>query len=145
MPSVVSAFLAGIGLGLLEDTFEEHDIDDVTLFELDEDDLKEMGVRMGPRRKLLAALRDAAASRPPPATARAAAPPDDGLADLGVRALKALAAERGVDISRCCEKSEIVALLRAAPPAPAPAPAPEPAVRRATAERARRPSRSETP
>ena len=79
MPAGVSAFLAGIGLGLLEDTFEEHDIDDVTLFELDEDDLKEMGVRMGPRRKLLAALRDAAASRPPPATARAAAPPDDGL------------------------------------------------------------------
>ena len=65
MPAGVSAFLAGIGLGLLEDTFEEHDIDDVTLFELDEDDLKEMGVRMGPRRKLLAALRDAAASRPP--------------------------------------------------------------------------------
>ena len=45
MPAGVSAFLAGIGLGLLEDTFEEHDIDDVTLFELDEDDLKEMGVR----------------------------------------------------------------------------------------------------
>ena len=31
MPAGVSAFLAGIGLGLLEDTFEEHDIDDVKL------------------------------------------------------------------------------------------------------------------
>ena len=57
-----------------------------------------------------------------------AEPADDGLAGLGVKALKALAAERGVDISRCCEKSEIVALLRAAPaPPPPPAPAPEPA------------------
>ena len=50
MPDAVSDFLAGIGLGLLEDTFAEHDIDEVTLFELDENDLKEMGVRMGPRR-----------------------------------------------------------------------------------------------
>ena len=58
-----------------------------------------------------------------------AEPADDGLAGLSVKALKALAAERGVDISRCCEKSEIVALLRAAPapPPPPPAPAPEPA------------------
>ena len=58
-----------------------------------------------------------------------AEPADDGLAGLGVKALKALAAERGVDISRCCEKSEIVALLRAAPapPPPPPAPTPEPA------------------
>ena len=46
MPDAVSAFLAGIGLGLLADTFEEHDIDELTLFELDEDDLKEMGVRI---------------------------------------------------------------------------------------------------
>ena len=56
--------------------------------------------------------------------------PDDGLADLSVKALKARAAARGVDISRCCEKSEIVELLRApasAAPRPAsPAPAAEP-------------------
>ena len=31
MPDAVSKFLAGIGLGLLEDTFAEHDIDGVTL------------------------------------------------------------------------------------------------------------------
>ena len=56
--------------------------------------------------------------------------PDDGLAGLSVKALKARAAARGVDISRCCEKSEIVELLRApasAAPRPAsPAPAAEP-------------------
>ena len=46
MPDVVRQFLAGIGLGLLEDTFAEHDIDGVTLFELDENDLKEMGMRL---------------------------------------------------------------------------------------------------
>ena len=56
-----------------------------------------------------------------------AEPADDGLAGLGVKALKALAAERGVDISRCCEKSEIVELLRApASAAPRPASSPPP-------------------
>jgi len=54
-----------------------------------------------------------------------AEPADDGLAGLGVKALKALAAERGVDISRCCEKSEIVELLRA-PASAAPRPASPP-------------------
>ena len=58
--------------------------------------------------------------------------PDDGLAGLSVKALKAMAAARGVDISRCCEKSEIVELLRAPasaaprPASPPPAPAAEP-------------------
>ena len=54
-------------------------------------------------------------------------PTDDGLAGLSVKALKAMAAARGVDISRCCEKSEIVELLRAAASA-APRPASPPAL-----------------
>ena len=56
---------------------------------------------------------------------------DDDLAGMGVKALKAMAAARGVDLTGCCEKSEIVAALRAAPaddgPAAAPRPAPTPA------------------
>ena len=62
---------------------------------------------------------------------------DDDLAGQSVKTLKAMAAARGVDVSTCREKSEIVAALRAPPPeaivpagvpAPAPAaPAPEPA------------------
>ena len=62
---------------------------------------------------------------------------EDDLAGQSVKALKAMAAARGVDVSTCREKSEIVAALRAPPPeaivpagAPAPAPAapaPEPA------------------
>ena len=125
MPDVVSAFLASIGLGLLEDTFAEHDIDEVTLFELDENDLKEMGVRMGPRRKLLAALRDAAASRPPPATARAAAPPPPPPPPPAFKVvapaptvgeLKARLRARGIPeqkISACLEKRELGARRRA--------------------------------
>ena len=62
---------------------------------------------------------------------------EDDLAGQSVKTLKAMAAARGVDVSTCREKSEIVAALRAPPPeaivpagAPAPAPAapaPEPA------------------
>ena len=78
------------------------------------------------------------ASTPPPPPVWGSEPPpppplpDDGLADLSVKALKAMAAARGVDISRCCEKSEIVELLRAPasaaprPASPPPAPAAEP-------------------
>ena len=75
-----------------------------------------------------------AAPSPPPVWGSEPPPPpplpDDGLAGLSVKALKARAAARGVDISRCCEKSEMVELLRApasAAPRPAsPAPAAEP-------------------
>ena len=57
---------------------------------------------------------------------------EDDLAGQSVKTLKAMAAARGVDVSTCREKSEIVAALRAPPPeaivpAGAPAPAPEPA------------------
>ena len=38
----------------------------------------------------------------------------DHLSTLGVKKLKALAADCGVDLTGCCEKSEIVALLRVA-------------------------------
>ena len=82
----------------------------------------------------------AQASTPPPPPVWGSEPPppppplptDDGLAGLSVKALKAMAAARGVDISRCCEKSEIVELLRAPasaaprPASPPPAPAAEP-------------------
>ena len=55
---------------------------------------------------------------------------DDDLSSQSVKALKAMAAARGVDVSTCREKSEIVAALRAPPPeaiVPAGAPAPAPA------------------
>ena len=58
---------------------------------------------------------------------------EDDLAGQSVKALKAIAAARGVDVSTCREKSEIVAALRAPPPeaiVPAGAPAPAPAVPR---------------
>ena len=59
---------------------------------------------------------------------------DDDLAGMGVKALKAVAAARGVDLTGCIEKADMVRAIRAAPadagPAAAPpraAPAPEPA------------------
>ena len=59
---------------------------------------------------------------------------DDDLAGMGVKALKAVAAARGVDLKGCIEKADMVRAIRAAPadagPAAAPpraAPAPEPA------------------
>jgi len=54
---------------------------------------------------------------------------DDDLAGQSVKTLKAMAAARGVDVSTCREKSEIVAALRAPPPeaiVPAGAPTPAP-------------------
>ena len=41
---------------------------------------------------------------------------EDDLAGQSVKTLKAMAAARGVDVSTCREKSEIVAALRAPPP-----------------------------
>ena len=59
---------------------------------------------------------------------------DDDLAGMGVKALKAVAAARGVDLTGCIEKADMVRAIRAAPadagPAAAPpraAPAPQPA------------------
>ena len=59
---------------------------------------------------------------------------DDDLAGMGVKALKAVAAARGVDLTGCIEKADMVRAIRAAPadagPAAVPpraAPAPEPA------------------
>ncbi len=43
--------------------------------------------------------------------------PLPALDGLGVKALKGLCAERGVDVSRCLEKGDIVDALRASAPA----------------------------
>jgi len=66
----ISEFLAGIGLPQLLDLFSAEDIDMSTLMLLDKDDLKELGLTLGQRKKLLAAM-DAL-----PAAAGDAAPAD---------------------------------------------------------------------
>lgn len=52
----ISEFLANIGLSKLLDLFSEEDIDMSTLLLLDKDDLKELGLTLGQRKKVLAAL-----------------------------------------------------------------------------------------
>ena len=47
------------------------------------------------------------------------APPPAPLEGMGIKALKQEAAARGVDLTGCAEKSEIVAEIKKAPPAPA--------------------------
>jgi hypothetical protein len=69
----LTALLERIGLGALIDNFTRNEIDDASLCDLQEEDLKEIGIdKLGPRRKILAALRELredreAAAAPPPA------------------------------------------------------------------------------
>lgn len=68
--SHIAEFLANIGLSQLHGLFSKEDIDMPTLLLLDKDDLKELGLTLGQRKKLLAALK--ALSVPTHAT-----PPED--------------------------------------------------------------------
>ncbi|MGB5864544.1 MAG: adenylate/guanylate cyclase domain-containing protein [Sulfitobacter sp.] len=60
----ISDFLSGIGMDQLLGTFLAEDIDMPTLLLLDKDDLKELGLTLGQRKKLLLAL-DVLRSEPP--------------------------------------------------------------------------------
>src|SRR5215210_2054563 len=55
MPQIV-AWLAHLGLSKYAETFAAHEVDFDTLRHLSDDDLKELGLPLGPRRKILAAL-----------------------------------------------------------------------------------------
>ena len=73
MPDAMTTLLANVGLSDLERRLRDEDIDETTFLDLDDDDLKEIGIKMGPRHKLLAALQKAkdrtnsAPAPPPPA------------------------------------------------------------------------------
>ena len=81
----VGGWLRGLGLGQLEATFRESEIDFDVLPELTEPDLEKLGVPLGHRKRLLKAIASlgateklAAASGPTPVpspTAQATAPP----------------------------------------------------------------------
>lgn len=59
---VVEAVLQSLGLGELADRFAAEDIDDTLFWSLREDDLRELGLNLGQRKRLLERLR---AGRPP--------------------------------------------------------------------------------
>lgn len=54
--SEVGQWLRKLGLGKYEEIFAKHEIDEDVLPELDEDDLKDLGIALGHRRKLLKAI-----------------------------------------------------------------------------------------
>merc|ERR1712176_484920 len=67
----MTTFLASIGLSDLESRLRDEAIDETTFLDLDDEDLKEIGIKMGPRHKLLTALQKAkdrtnSAPAPPP-------------------------------------------------------------------------------
>lgn len=63
MATDVEVWLAQIGAAKFVDLFEQNEIDMESLFELDADDLREIGVPMGPRKKILKAIADQAGSK----------------------------------------------------------------------------------
>ena len=67
----IAAFLAALGLEKYASVFAENEVDLAALAHLSDDDLKELGLALGPRRKIVAALRDAtpASAAATPATA----------------------------------------------------------------------------
>ena len=70
----VGAWLEGLGLGQYKTLFAEHDLDFAALPHVTEQDLKELGLSLGHRRRLLAAIAALATSVPPPITEAAGSP-----------------------------------------------------------------------
>ena len=52
----IAGWLAGLGLGKYESAFAEAEIDAEVLAELDDGDLRELGLPLGPRKKLMKAI-----------------------------------------------------------------------------------------
>ena len=64
MTGDIQHWLDGLGLAKYAKVFAEHEIDFGVLPHLDEDDLKDLGLPMGPRKKLLAAIAELETSAP---------------------------------------------------------------------------------
>lgn len=62
----IGAWLADLGLSKYADVFAEHEIEFIDLSELTERDLVDMGLPLGPRRRVLRALREQATPNPSP-------------------------------------------------------------------------------
>ena len=75
MPDAMTTLLANVGLSDLERRLRDEAIDETTFLDLDDDDLKEIGLKMGPRRKLLTAIQEAKDRRTTPGADWARSPP----------------------------------------------------------------------
>jgi len=79
----IVSWLSALGLEKYASVFAENEVDLAALAHLTEDDLKELGLPLGPRRKIMAALRE-------PAAAPVAAPPPASVAPEGERRVAAV-------------------------------------------------------
>ncbi|NIR28793.1 MAG: AAA family ATPase [Gammaproteobacteria bacterium] len=91
----ITKWLEGLGLGEYANLFAEQRIDQEVLRELTDADLKELGIPLGPRKKLLKAIRsasqDALKSPGPP---QAALPPNSSETQPGLSAWERMPGER---------------------------------------------------
>jgi len=71
----IADWLGLLGLGQYAQRFAEHEIDVSVLRHLTDQDLKDIGIPLGHRRKLLAAISELGSAAPAPAPPAAAAPP----------------------------------------------------------------------
>ena len=71
----IADWLGQLGLGQYAQRFAENEIDVSVLRHLTEQDLKDIGIPLGHRRKLLAAISELGSAAPAPAPPAAAAPP----------------------------------------------------------------------
>ena len=75
MPDAMTRLLANVGLSDLERRLRDEAIDETTFLDLDDDDLKEIGIKMSLRCKLLTAIREAKDRRTTPGADWARSPP----------------------------------------------------------------------
>jgi hypothetical protein len=73
----IAAWLANIGLERYAPAFADNDIDVSVLPHLTDADLEKIGVSLGHRRKMLAAIAELGAVQPPPQPAKAEAKPQE--------------------------------------------------------------------
>ena len=71
----MTTLLANVGLSDLERRLRDEAIDETTILDLDDEDLREIGIKMGPRRKLLTAIQEAKDRRTTPGADWARSPP----------------------------------------------------------------------
>ena len=75
MSDAMTTLPANVGLSDLERRLRDEAVDETTFLDLDDEDLKEIGLKMGPRRKLLTAIREAKDRRTTPGADWARSPP----------------------------------------------------------------------
>ena len=120
MPDAMTRLLANVGLSDLERRLREEAIDETTILDLDEGDMKEIGLKMGPRRKLLTAIREAKDRRTTPGADWARSPPPPPPPPASTKVHAPAKPAPGLTVGAKAR------LRKKAAPAPAtPAPAPE--------------------